>query len=156
MIGKKEEIVMSSSVEQLSLTPSDEERQALRLIEETLEHHERVLKLVGTQGEQITLPDIVAQTLQNIVSRLLQGQTITLVAQGKELSTQEAAEMLNVSRPFLIKLLDEGTIPFVKVGTHRRIRLGDLVAYMRKRDAERRQGLRKLTQMSEDLGLYDE
>ncbi len=55
-----------------------------------------------------------------------------------------------------MRLLDGGAIPFSKTGTHRRVRFGDLIAYKRERDAQRRQGLKRLTQLSEDLGLYDE
>ncbi|HTK11304.1 MAG TPA: helix-turn-helix domain-containing protein [Ktedonobacteraceae bacterium] len=68
----------------------------------------------------------------------------------------EAANLLNVSRPFLIKLLDQGTIPGIKVGTHRRIRYSDLQAYKKLRDAGQRKSLAELTQLSQDLGLYDE
>ena len=73
-----------------------------------------------------------------------------------ELTTQEAADLLNVSRQYLVRLLEDGAMPFTKTGTHRRIRFGDLMAYKRARDATRRQGLKRLTRLSEELGLYDE
>jgi excisionase family DNA binding protein len=82
---------------------------------------------------------------------MAQGQTVTLVPHGKELTTQEAAGLLHVSRPHLIKLLDEGVIPHHKVGTHRRVRIEDLLAYSDQRSATRREKLDELTQLSEEL-----
>lgn len=86
-------------------------------------------KLVGPQGEEIILPQSVFRVLQRIVFHMMLGRAITIVPINKELSTQEAADMLNVSRPYLIKLLEEGHIPFNKVGTHRRIRFSDLYVW---------------------------
>jgi excisionase family DNA binding protein len=74
----------------------------------------------------------------------------------RELTTQQAADLLNVSRPHLGKLLEQGDIPFTKAGTHRRIALGDVMAYKQRRDADRRKALTEVTHMGEDLGLYDE
>jgi excisionase family DNA binding protein len=74
----------------------------------------------------------------------------------KEVTTQEAADILNVSRPYLIKMLEEEKIPYVTVGSHRRIPLQPLLEYKERRDEEREQGLRELTQLSQELGLYDE
>jgi excisionase family DNA binding protein len=91
-----------------------------------------------------------------VVHELAQGEAVTVVPVNKELTTQEAADILNVSRPYLVKLLEEGEIPFVKTGTHRRVRFIDLMAHKRRRDAERRRGLARLTQMSQEMGLYDE
>ncbi|HEY7832450.1 MAG TPA: helix-turn-helix domain-containing protein [Ktedonobacterales bacterium] len=73
----------------------------------------------------------------------------------KELTTQEAADLLNVSRPFLIKLLEQGGVPFAKTGSHRRIRFSDLMAYKHRRDADRQRALARLTQMSQEVGLYE-
>jgi excisionase family DNA binding protein len=78
---------------------------------------------------------------------------------GHLLTTQEAAELLNISRPYLVKLLDVGTIPFERpegLGSHRRIRFEDLMEYKHKRSAERKQQLKRLTQLSQETGFYDE
>jgi excisionase family DNA binding protein len=81
--------------------------------------------------------------------------SISIVPINKELSTQEAADILNVSRPFLVKLLESGVIPFVKVGTHRRIRFIDLMEYKKHRDEETQKGLIEIMRISEEEGLYD-
>jgi len=70
------------------------------------------------------------------------------------LTTSEAAELLNVSRQYLCRLLDRGGIPFVRVGKQRRIRAEDLMRYREQRDAARREKLMELTQLSQELGLY--
>jgi excisionase family DNA binding protein len=72
----------------------------------------------------------------------------------RELTTQAAADILNVSRQYLVELLDNQTIPHTKVGTHRRIRFGDLMNYKTDRDAKRRAGLSRMTKKSQQLGLY--
>lgn len=112
-------------------------------------------RLVSPEGEEIELPDSVFRFLKELVYHLLRGQAVSVVPVNKEITTQEAADLLNVSRPYLISLLEKGTIPFKMVGTHRRISFEDLMAYKRTRDAERKQGLAELTQLSQELGLYD-
>lgn len=92
--------------------------------------------------------------LLELVHALAQGKTVTLIPSDKELSTFEAAEILNVSRPYLIGLLERGAMPYRKVGTHRRIRFDDLSAYKRQQDAERERALDELVQLNEDMGLY--
>ena len=86
---------------------------------------------------------------------LARGLTVRVVAVDEELTTQQAADILGVSRPYLIRLLESGKIPFTKVGTHRRVRMTDLLAYKEQRDAERREALQELTRTSQELGLYD-
>jgi excisionase family DNA binding protein len=91
------------------------------------------------------------------VAELLgRGDAIAVVPVGKELTTQQAADILNVSRQYLVRLLDEGRLPCSKTGSHRRILVGDLLAFKLERDQNRREALDKLTQLSEDLGGYSE
>jgi excisionase family DNA binding protein len=92
--------------------------------------------------------------MQQMVHELLQGNSVTIVPIHKELTTQEAADILNVSRQYLVELLEAQVIPYTKVGTHRRIRFGDLMNYKADRDIKRREGLSRMTQKSQKLGLY--
>lgn len=111
-------------------------------------------RLVSSTGEEIDLPEPVFHLLRQMVHDLAQGNSVTIVPLHKELTTQEAADILNVSRQYLVELLEAGGIPFTLVGTHRRIRFGDLMDYKERRDASRREGLSRLTKKSQKLGLY--
>jgi excisionase family DNA binding protein len=135
---------------------SESEGPTLYKIKGILDYGNNVPKLVGPDGEIIELPQSVYQVLQQTVYYMLHDRAIFIVPGSKELTTQEAADILNVSRPYLIKLLERGEIPFIKLGTHRRIRFSDLMRYKKRRDAERHRKLTELTQMSQELGLYDE
>jgi excisionase family DNA binding protein len=111
-------------------------------------------QLVSRSGEAIDLPAPVFNLMQQMVHELLQGNSVTIVPIHKELTTQEAADILNVSRQYLVELLEAQVIPYTKVGTHRRIRFGDLMNYKANRDTRRREGLSRMTQKSQKLGLY--
>jgi excisionase family DNA binding protein len=113
-------------------------------------------KLVGPQGEEMILPSSVYHALQQLVHMLAQHQAVALVPIEHELTTQEAADLLNISRPYLIRLLEEGKIPFTWTGTHRRLRLSDVLSYKQHRDAARGDALDRLAQLSEAFGLYNE
>lgn len=101
------------------------------------------------------LPVAAVRLLQDLLREMAQGHAISLVPTHAELTTQQAADALNVSRPFLVKLLETNQLPHRKVGTHRRIRFDDLMRYKQDIDAKRLETLRKLTGESEELGLYD-
>lgn len=143
------------ALEQEPITASESEQPTLKRMKGVLKSDACLPKLVGPQGEEIILPKSIFHVLQRIVFHMMHGRAITIVPINKELTTQEAADILNVSRPFLIKLLEDEQIPFIKVGTHRRIRFSDLMSYKKQRDAERTRGLAELTQMSQEFGLYD-
>jgi excisionase family DNA binding protein len=111
--------------------------------------------LVGPPGSQVDLPASLARVLLLAARAMSNDRAVAVVPVHKQLTTQQAATMLGVSRPYLVKLLDEGEIPSTKTGTHRRVRLEDLMAYADRRDVERRKNLDLLTQISQELGLYE-
>ena len=150
------ETIGMAVVEHEPITAMESEQPVLRKIERILRHFECEPRLMGPDGEEILLPESLSSILHQIVSQLTHGNAVRVASIHEELTTQEAADILNVSRPYLIKLLEEGTIPFVKTGTHRRIRFNDLMEYKRYRDVERKHKLAELVQLSQELGLYDE
>ena len=91
-----------------------------------------------------------------ILTEMGQGNAVAVSPIQAELTTNQAAELLNVSRPYLTKLLDDGVIPFRKVGTHHRVWLADVLAYKREAYTKRREALAELTALSQELGLYDD
>jgi excisionase family DNA binding protein len=109
--------------------------------------------LQSPDGERLEIPTSVYKVLVAAVAAMAQGNAVSVVQVHHELTTQQAAELLNVSRPHLIKLLEAGEIPFRKTGTHRRVYFEDLLRYRQIRDLERRKALRKLTQKSAEYGL---
>jgi excisionase family DNA binding protein len=105
------------------------------------------------QEQPIELPAGAVALLMDILEAMAAGQGVTLVPENAELTTVEAASLLNVSRPFLVKLLDDGVIPHRKVGKHRRIRLEDVMAYKARDDRERDAILDQLVQEAQEQGM---
>ena len=112
-------------------------------------------QIVGPNGESIPLPETVFYVLERVVEVMARGDSITVVPVGREVTTQQAADLLNVSRQYLVRLLDEGRIPFRKTGKHRRLRVEDVLSFKEKRDKDRRAGLRELSQITQEFGGYD-
>ena len=113
-------------------------------------------QLVGPSGETIPIPKSVFYVFERVAEVMARGDAITVIPVGKEMTTQQAADLLNVSRQYLVRLLDQGRIPFTKTGKHRRLKLEDMLAFKEERDRERKAGLDELTRMSEGFGGYDE
>ena len=113
-------------------------------------------KLVGPNGETIAIPEAVFYVLERVVQVMARGDAITVVPVGKELTTQQAADLLNVSRQYLVRLLEGGRIPFKKTGKHRRLRVEDVLAFKAERDRERKAALDELTGLTEEYGGYGE
>jgi excisionase family DNA binding protein len=138
----------------------DEElaQRAVRRIGEYLTTHPGA-DPVAIQGElagddALVVPREAAVLLAKVLGFLAIGEGVTVVPDAAELTTQQAAEFLNVSRPYLIKLLESDRIPFRLVGTHRRVRFRDLRAYKSRDDLDRRRAADELTGLSQELGLY--
>src|SRR6185369_3499531 len=115
----------STPTSQRVLSASPHEQSELAKVVDLLAHldtsAEHKTRLVGPDGEGIVLPASAFEALKAVVTGMAQGMAMTLVPSGRELTTQEAADLLRMSRPTVIRLLEDGTIPFHKVGTHRRI-----------------------------------
>jgi len=158
---------MVRTVERLPIAiPSQEDAEAVTQLDRTLESALEVhgqkpdgtsphpLTLLAPDGSQVPIPPAVYELLHEIVHHMAHGDSITLVPRHRELTTQQAAGILNISRPFLIKLLERGEMPYRREGTHRRIALEDVLAYRDRRSTKRRQGIEHLAQKSQDLGIY--
>lgn len=101
----------------------------------------------------VKLPLSAARMLVRILEEMARGNAVTLIPVHAELTTQEAAEMLNISRPSLIQLLDEGKIDYRRVGTHRRVRFEGLMKHKRAAEAARRVALEELAAYDQELGI---
>jgi excisionase family DNA binding protein len=111
--------------------------------------------LVGPDGRRHAIPTAVNELFLRVLEDLQDGRAVSIVPWMQELTTQDAAKLLGVSRQFLVRLLDAGDIPFHFAGTHRRIYLKDLLAYKHQRDQQRRQALKRMVEADLAAGLYD-
>jgi excisionase family DNA binding protein len=103
--------------------------------------------------ELVRIPQFAMDMLMEILQNMAEGRSVSVIFTDAELTTQQAADMLNVSRPHLVKLLEDGQIPHRKTGSHRRIRLEDLVRYRNQLDLVRSKSLARLAKQAQDLGL---
>jgi len=114
------------------------------------------IEVLGEVGDDdaLVIPRPTAILFAQILAALAEGQGVQIIPKDTELTTQQAADLLNVSRPYLISLLESGQIPYRKVGRHRRITFENLMEYKRHDDLKRRAAADDLAQLSEELGLY--
>jgi len=109
---------------------------------------------VGNQALPLKVPDKAFSFLVDIIENMAEGKPYVIILSDELLTSQQAADILNISRPYLVKLLDAGEIPFTKAGTHRRLRLKDILAYKGKMKVKRRKILDNLAKESQNLNLY--
>lgn len=108
------------------------------------------------RSEPISLPANIFRVLINMLVEMGNGNAVAVVPVTAELTTQQSADLLNVSRPHLIKLLDAKALPYRMVGTHRKLRAQDVLTYRDKVSFERRNALTRMVELDEELGLYDD
>ena len=108
---------------------------------------------IGEEDGYLNIPKKALSLLFSILNNMADGKSITLIPSDSEISTQQAADLLKVSRPHLVKLLEEGKIPFRKAGSHRRIGFNDLIKYQSKLKNNRKQQLNFLAKQAQNLNL---
>jgi excisionase family DNA binding protein len=113
-------------------------------------------KFHGPDGTTLEIPASLQLVLDQAVESLAAGESVAVVAMGQQLTTQEAADLLGVSRQYLVRLLDSGRIPSVRTGSHRRVRLDDVLHFKALRDRERMAALAEIAQIHQESGGYDE
>jgi excisionase family DNA binding protein len=148
-----------SSAQNIIQLPNKQDIEQAKQSSRTLSKYtdtERVhLKIRGRsqESDELVLPNHVVQLLLNILSEMAQGNAISVMPIHAELTTQEAANILNVSRPHLVKLVDNGKIPFHKVGTHRRVLAQDVLDYKKHINKQRHDTLDELTALSQEMEM---
>lgn len=133
-------------------------RESIRLLDGCKYEQQESVRLqlgddVGGKETTVSVPANVVRLLVRMLSEMSQGNAVTLIPTHAELTTQQAASLLNVSRPYVVKLLDEGKIPSRTVGKYRRVRFDDLMAFKKKDDDARAKVLDQLTAEAQELGM---
>lgn len=111
------------------------------------------IQILEGDDQRVKLPTSAVRLLLDILEQMARGNAVTLIPVHAELTTQQAADVLNVSRPFVVKLIDEGKLPFRKVGAHRRIKFEDLMAFKTSIDNSRHEALNKLVEQAQELDM---
>lgn len=143
------------TIDQTVLPPQD--LQAMLDLSRFLDRHPEPAALIGPDGQTVPLPLEAFRVLVSVAEAMREGKAITIAPIDQVLTTQEAADFLGISRPTLVKLLEEGEIPFDQpgAGRHRRVRLQDLMVYQERRRSMRRAALDELTHEAAESGLYE-
>jgi excisionase family DNA binding protein len=145
---------MSTSTLERTVLPPTESLDALMAILSRPDA-EPTTTLSGPNGERLVLPPEVFEVLRDVVEAMAHGQAVTIAPVHQRLTTQEAADLLGVSRPTLVKLLESGEIPFEQPGRHRRVRLADVLAYRERASVERRAALDRMVEIADEADMYE-
>lgn len=148
---------MSSILRERPVAPAPEESALLKELDQyrprVTAAKKRTAKLIAPDGHELVLPSSMYEVLRQAAHQLAAGLAVSIVPIGTRLSTQQAAGLLGVSRPHVVKLLDSGEIPHTKTGKHRRVLLSDVIAYRDRQSARRSEALDELARLSQDLPL---
>ncbi len=144
-----------------SVLAPEEQRPDFKALAEALaaahaEGRHGAYQLVDSSGDKIPFPETAVFILKRVAEVLARGDSIATVLTDREISTQQAANVLNVSEQYLARLLDEESIPYTNTGEHRRVHVEDVLAYKYKRDRKREAALAELTRLSQEYGGYEE
>ncbi|SCK06277.1 helix-turn-helix domain-containing protein [Streptomyces sp. WMMB 322] len=148
-----------TDIRPVGLPPEEKETadRALSQVRSYLRRHRETpriaVRVEGEEAEPLTLPREAVELLASMLAHMAAGRRVSLVPHTAELTTQQAADLLNVSRPFLVGLLQAGEIEYRTVGKHRRITASSLMEYKRKDDERRREAADELTRLNQEMGL---
>ena len=148
---------MATSEQRIPELPSDEDvklaRETGRKIAAVLGQGDTAQLCVHDGDERFVVPMRAMKLLADILNQMAQGNAFALMPVGYMLTTQQAADLLNVSRPYFVKLLEQGEIPFTKAGRHRRVKHEDLVTYMQKINEKSNEAMTALAKQAQELGM---
>lgn len=130
-----------------------EQRSQLADVLQALENVSGQLRILTSDGKELTVPPALVKVLIEAGWLLADEKSLVILPADRDLSPHQAASLLNISRPYLLRILDQGNIPFHRVGTHRRIKLKDVIAFRKRRDAERRTDLKRISDLSRESGI---
>lgn len=145
---------MSPSTREPVCPSPEEAKQAEESCRQLAAHGGSELRVkIPETGETVVLPAAALRLIIDLLAAMADGNAVTLIPIDAELTTQQAADLLGVSRPFLIRQLEAGEIPFRKVGTHRRVLFADAMTYKRAVDEKRLESLSELAEQAQDLDM---
>ncbi len=149
---------MPATARERTVLPPREEGELGELIQlfERMDTGPATPTLTGPDGKTLPLPPEVYEVLREVVGSMSRGEAVTVVPVHLRLTTQEAADLLGISRPTFVKLLEAGEIPYEQPGRHRRVLLSDVLAYREDRSTRRRAALDRMVEIAEEAGMYEE
>lgn len=152
---------MTGVIRERTLLPPDDPTALVQLARELYQarrstgRESKPARLIGPDGVEVEVPEELYGVLLDVVEALAQGLAISIAPHNTMLTTQEAADMLDVSRPTLVRLLTDGEIPYSMRGRHRRVLLRDILGYQERTRTERREAPDQMAADAEDDGLYE-